>query len=111
MILSSTLATRPFAVPHIPASGDIPIQARVELARQRSKVRTTANALVELMAERLDDHANDRGGATEHDLARDGFTAAEIIEWGPEATRLAALRTLDRDRRGQLAAAYDNFGA
>lgn len=111
MIHSSSLATRPFAVPHVRSGMEIPIQARVELARQRSKDPCTADALLELMAERLVEHECERGAGTEHDLARDGFTAAEILEHGPDAIRLAARRTGERAKRGQLAGAYDNFGA
>lgn len=94
--------TRPYAPPHHRVSSDIPIQARVEIARQRSKDPKTADALLELMAERLDEHEIERGAGTADDLARDGFTSAEIIEHGPDATTLAARRAAARARRGTI---------
>lgn len=79
----------------------IPVQARVELARQYAKDPRTADALLELMAERLVEHERERGAATADDLARDGFTAAEITEHGHDATRRAARLAADRARLGQ----------
>lgn len=101
-MLTTTIATRPYAPPLTRAAADIPIQARVELARQRAKLPRTADALVALMAERLVEHADDRGAGTADDLARDGFTSAEIVEHGPEAKALAARLAADRVRRGTI---------
>lgn len=87
-----------------PAS-NIAMQARVELARQYAKDPRTADALLDLMAERLVEHEAERGAGTADDLARDGFTSAEIIELGPDATRRAARLAAERARRGELRAA------
>jgi len=96
---------RPAAPPFTRPVASIPIQARVELARQRAKLSRTADALVELMAECLDEHEIARGAGTDDDLARDGFTSAEIIEHGSDATARAARLSADRARRGDRSAA------
>ena len=109
MILSSTLATRPTAPPLQRATADvaIPIQARVELARQKPRPAHGPLPLVSLMADRLADHANGIAGcATKADLRADGFSAEEIETFEDAARDLAAAREATR-----LARHTDNFGA
>jgi len=96
---------RPSVPPLTRPAASIPIQARVELARQHAKLPHKADALVALMAERLVEHELASGGATADDLARDGFTSAEIIEHGPDATARAARLSAARDHRGDRSAA------
>jgi hypothetical protein len=106
MIHSSTLATRPLAPPLSRATADIPIQARVEIARHKPRGDGPL-PLVSLMADRLLHHTRGLAeGATEADLRADGFTAAEIDTYGEAAREIAAAREASR-----LARHGDNFGA
>jgi hypothetical protein len=74
----------------------LPIQARVERARRMPHAKGTALPLATLMADRLMHHETGSGAATAADLARDGFTEAEIRNLGDEARDIAASRIVAR---------------
>lgn len=106
MIHSSSLATRPLVPPLSRASADIPIQARVEIARHKPRGDGPL-PLVSLMADRLLHHTRGLADcATESDLRADGFTPEEVDTFGEPARELAAAREARR-----LARHTDNFGA
>lgn len=108
MIHSSSLTTRPFAVPHVrTGSADIPIQARVAIARAKPRGEFGPLPLVSLMADRLLHHTRGLAeNATEADLRADGFTAEEVATYGEAARELAAAREATR-----LARQSDTLGA
>jgi hypothetical protein len=106
MIHSSTLATRPLVPPLSRATADIPIQARVEIARHKPRGDGPL-PMVSLMADRLLHHTRGLADcATSGDLRADGFSAEEVETFGEAARELAAAREAHR-----LARHSDNFGA
>lgn len=93
--VATTPATRPLA--------SLAVQTRVALARAEPPIRGKVAPIVDLMAERLAEHELARGACTADDLARDGFTSAEILEHGPDAVKLAAAREASRLRHREAA--------
>lgn len=86
---------------------NIPIQARVAVARAKPRSDHGPLPLVGLMADRLLHHTRGLAeNATEADLRADGFTAEEVATYGEAARELAAAREAAR-----IAHQSHNFGA
>ena len=61
-----------------------------------ARAENDGDAIVDLMSDAMVHHRGSRGAATELDLTLDGFTASEIVEFGPAARERARVKMLKR---------------
>ena len=74
-----------------------------------ARAANDGEAIVKLMADAMVHHRGSKGAATELDLSLEGFSATEIIEFGPAARERARMKMLKRIEPVHYSDAFERF--